>query len=206
MKKGILFLLIITSVTANAQKLKDLLYGGKLKNDSNTVIRKTDDLSSKIDTGNKKEIGPEKQKNTTVTVDSGKKVAFASDSAVTSGIGIKDSVVITGVAIKQNTGAIKSNNKIWKEYTDSLASSLKSEVLSSKKIKKDTYYLMVDYEIGADGGVSIINVTSAPENSFLQDQVKERLLSGTPQLAPILDSTGKTHKVKRRYNFNVTKE
>ena len=56
MKKWILFLLLVSTVTANAQSLKDALYGGKLKNDSSSVIRKTDDLSTKIDTSRKKPV------------------------------------------------------------------------------------------------------------------------------------------------------
>ncbi len=54
MKKAILFLLLISSVGANAQKLKDALFKGHLKLDSNNVVRKTDDLSAKIDTTTKK--------------------------------------------------------------------------------------------------------------------------------------------------------
>src|SRR5215218_3558232 len=50
MKKGMLLLLLVSSVFANAQSLKEALYGGKLKNQPGTVIRKGDDLSSKIDT------------------------------------------------------------------------------------------------------------------------------------------------------------
>ena len=53
MKKAFLFLLLAAGAAANAQQkqsLKDLLYGGKLKLDSNSVIHKDDDLSAKIDT------------------------------------------------------------------------------------------------------------------------------------------------------------
>ena len=89
---------------------------------------------------------------------------------------------------------------------DSLVSTLKTEVLSSKKIKKETYYLYVDYEIGTEGQVTVNSVTASPENSFLQDQVKERLTLTAPQLAPVIDSSGKARKVKRKYNFNITKE
>jgi hypothetical protein len=204
MKKGILFLLIISTVTAKAQSLKDLLYSGKLKMDSNSVIRKGDDLSSKIDTSSKK-AEPEKAKTTAVPVDSSaKKFNRQADSAAS--VDVKDSVVTSGTGIKDNNAAVKSNNKIWKEYTDSLLSTLKTEVLTSKKIKKETYYLLVEYEIGTEGQVNITNVTSAPENSFLQAQVKDRLLLAPPQLNPVLDSAGKPRKVKRKYNFNVTKE
>ena len=61
MKKGLLFLLVICGVSAKGQKLKDLLYSGKLKSDSNTVVRKTDDLSTKIDTSARKPAEAEKK-------------------------------------------------------------------------------------------------------------------------------------------------
>ncbi len=66
--------------------------------------------------------------------------------------------------------------------------------------------MMVDYEIGTDGQVSINNVTATPENSFLQEQVKERMLATPLQLAPALDSAGKPRTVKRRYSFTITKD
>ena len=207
MKKGILFLLIAGTVTANAQSLKDALYSGKLKTDSNTVIRKGDDLSAKIDTSTKKPIEPEKAKTATVPGDPGKRLTSPTDLA-TAGTDIKDSAATSAVTdTKENSASsVKSNNKIWKEYMDSLVSTLKTDVLSSKKIKSGTYYLYVDYEIGPDGQVSITNVVSSPESEFLQQQVKERLLLGAPQLAPVLDSNNKPRKVKRKYNFNITKE
>jgi hypothetical protein len=83
---------------------------------------------------------------------------------------------------------------------------MKTDVLASKKVKKETYFLTVNYEIDTDGSVSITNITASPENDYLQEQVKQRLLLSPPQLNPILDSTNKPHKVKRRYNFTITKE
>ena len=64
MKKSLLFLLMVAAFSAGAQQkqsLKDLLYGGKLKLDSTAVIRKSDDLSTKIDTAAKKAPEPESQ-------------------------------------------------------------------------------------------------------------------------------------------------
>ena len=133
------------------------------------------------------------QKKSAVTTD-----AIAADPAA------KDSVA--AVATSSNTTATKNNNQILKEYMDSLASTLKTEVLPSKKIKKDTYYLLVEYEIETNGQVNITNVTSTPESDFLQDQVKSRLIVSVPQLNPALDSNNKPRKVKRKYTFNVTKE
>lgn len=48
MKKGLLILLLVSSYFADAQSLKEALFSGKLKNDNNTVIRKGDDLSTKM--------------------------------------------------------------------------------------------------------------------------------------------------------------
>jgi hypothetical protein len=206
MKKGILFLLLAGLFAANAhgQSLKDLLYSGKLKKDSNTVIRKGDDLSSKIDTTTKKPVEQETVKTTAANVNLAKKAGAQADSA---GLIVDtDSLVTTADNINSNNSPAKNNNAVFKEYMDSLSSTLKTDVLPSKKIKSDTYYLYVDYEIGTDGQVNVTNVVSSPENSFLQDQVKQRLVLDAPKLDPVLDSTNKPRKVKRKYNFNITKE
>src|SRR4051812_16165122 len=46
MKKALLFLLIIIAATAHGQSLNDLLFSGKLKSDSGSVVRSSDDLKS----------------------------------------------------------------------------------------------------------------------------------------------------------------
>src|SRR5687768_15965095 len=81
MQKGFLLLLLIAgSFTGQAQSLRDLLYGGKLKSDSNTVVRKTDDLSTKIDTGQKKPVAVVKDSLVAKGADSVKKAALPVDS------------------------------------------------------------------------------------------------------------------------------
>ncbi|MBK9380441.1 MAG: hypothetical protein IPN39_03860 [Chitinophagaceae bacterium] len=195
MKKGILFLLLVTTITSNAQSLKDALYGGKLKTDSGTVIKKGDDLSSKIDTSKKKPVEPEKTKITAVAMDSSiTKMAVQTDSAA--------------IVVKKldNNTVSKDNNKIWKEFMDTVISTLKQEVMTSKKIKKGDYYVMVDYEIGLDGQVTVTNVFPSPENKYIQEQVKERLSIDTPRLNPVLSGNGKPRKVVKRTNFTITKE
>lgn len=217
MKKGILFLFVVSivAVKAEAQSLKDLLYSGKLKMDSNTVVRKTDDLSQKIDTATKKpaETAPVKVaatpsdssiQNTASLADSGV-AAVASDSLSAEAV-TEDSIAVAETPAKGTTAPAKSNTRILKEYTDSLAAVLKTEVLSNRRIKKDTYYLIVEYELDANGQATVSNVISTPENALLQEQVKERMLITPPQLAPALDSNGQPRKVKRKYSFTVTKE
>jgi hypothetical protein len=201
MKKAILFLLLISSVGANAQKLKDALFKGHLKVDSNNVVRTTDDLSTKIDTTTKKKEA-EKPKVVIATRDSTGNIN-TTDSA----LAITDTDdEETDVAVVTNNAPVKNNNQVWKEYMDSLVKAVETEVMGSKNIKKQTYYLQVNYEIETTGEVVNISVVSTPENSYLQQQFKERLLLTAPNLSPVLDSTNKPRSVKRRYNFSVTKD
>jgi hypothetical protein len=208
MKQVFLFFLIIASTALNAQSLKDLLYSGKLKKDSNTVIRKGDDLSSKIDTSTKKPAEPEKPRPvlSATGADSVQRQNNASTASTPGATDITNSSSVAAEAAAANVNAgAKNNNQLLKEYMDSLVSTLKTDVLPSNKIKKETYYLYVDYEIETDGMVSVTNVVSSPENSFLQQQVKDRILLDAPKLSPVLDSSNKPRKVKRKYNFNITK-
>jgi hypothetical protein len=94
----------------------------------------------------------------------------------------------------------KTNTKLWKEYTDSLTASLKDEVLSSKKVKKDAYFFLVEYEIDENGQVTIGKVTISPDNEFLLNHVRERILTTPPVLNPV------AKKVKRRQSFTIVKD
>ncbi|MFL5739645.1 MAG: hypothetical protein ACJ75B_05470 [Flavisolibacter sp.] len=252
LKISVLFLLLAAGMGARAQSLKDLLYSGKLKNDSNTVIRKTDDLSTKIDTTRKvvplteqtKVVAdqPKPVADSKVVMDQSKPLPVNTQKVTTTSaapavivgattakenlktnapigkIVVADTVLAQGektmpatdnvaaVDAPVKTAAPRTNTKIWRDYTDSLTKDLKAGALSSKKIKKGTYFIMVDYELGTDGMVSITNVTTEPGNDMLQAQVKEALESKPLQLAPYIDSSNAPKKVKRRYSFNVTKD
>ncbi len=201
-----LLLLLAVGITANAQSqpksLKDLLYSGKLKLDSTSVIRKDDDLSSRIDTSTKV-AEPAAQKAVAVNANVGGVTSMADSLAAAD---ITDSSMASTTDIKAPAAPVKTNTKIWKEYTDSLVITLKAEVLNSKKVKKETYFLTVDYEINTDGSLNIMNVISTPENAYIQSEVKNRIELTAPQLAPVLDSNKQPRKVKRKYNFSITKE
>jgi hypothetical protein len=220
MKKGILFLLIAFSFTAKAQSLKDLLYSGKLRNDSNSVVRKTDDLKSKIDTTDRKAaaekaaasqtvvavIPSDSLKKTNLPADANATVAASKPAVPGQAVPANDSTVAAPVEAVTPPAPVKTNSKIWKEYTESLVTTLKAEVLSNKKVKKETYYVLADYEIGTDGKAELTNLTVSPDNAFLLEQVKKRLADNPPAFTPVMDSSNQPKKVKRKFNFYLTKE
>jgi hypothetical protein len=207
MKNTVLILLLVVTINTNAQtkptSLKDLLYSGKLKADSTGMIRKGDDLSLRIETSTKA-VEPEAQKIVPVNRDASTVAPLLDTSATDAEV--TDSATTSATDVKAPATPVKTNTKIWKEYTDSLVSTLKAEVLNSKKVKKETYFLTVDYEINTDGSLNIMNVISTPENAYIQSEVKNRIELTAPQLAPVLDSNKQPRKVKRKHNFSITKE
>ena len=97
------------------------------------------------------------------------------------------------------------NNKSWKEFIDELTTSLRTEVLPNKKIKEGTYAILLEYEIDVDGQVRATNVASDPSNSFLEQQIKERITLSAPKMEPLLGTNGKPRKAQKRQTITVTK-
>ncbi|NTS42113.1 hypothetical protein HRG84_14490 [Flavisolibacter sp. BT320] len=236
MKKGIFLLFLISSLfAADAQSLKDALYGGKLKNQPGTVVRKGDDLAK---------LEAEKKEAELKVVDSLRTDSVAkltarlaadsvknfSDSAVTATAAATGETGSQPVSTNTNATATipttteaadeakeaaapaenavdpKDNNALLKAYMDGLVTTFKSEVLSSKKVKNGSYYVLVSYAIETDGQLAITDVFVSPENDFMQKQIKERLSLETPKLNPVLSSSGKARKVNKKYNFTLVKE
>lgn len=221
MKKGMLLLLLIGSVFAHGQSLKEALYGGKLKNTPGTVIRKGDDLTAQMDTTRKTATGDTVVTKVTPlpTDSSAQTLAIQTDSAALSTISETDTLSgSTDTAASETAkapeaastpaavAAPKDNNAVWKEYVNTVIPTLKTEVLPSKKIKKGSYYVLVSYTIDTDGQAAVSDVFLSPENSFLQQQIKERLDAEAPRLNPVLNSSGTPRKVNKKYNFTLSKE
>lgn len=229
MKNIFLLLLLTSSFFANAQSLKDALFSGKLKNQPGTVIRKGDDLASKMDTAYKvpaadtakagaiaantepavttpaTQTDPGATVSTTINNTQDNQANAPAQSNQNVAAETTDSTT-TAEAPKVTETKPKSNNAIWKEYTKTLTETLKTEVLSSKKVKKGDYYILVSYAIETDGKVTITDVFVDPGNDFLQQQIKDRLSLEAPQLNPDLNSAGVPRKVNKKFNFSLTKE
>ena len=92
------------------------------------------------------------------------------------------------------------------EYSDSLVKTLKEEALKSKQIKKNTYFVLVEYEIAPDGLVSVTNVTSSPESAYLQAQVKQVMDSSPFYLNPVTENANTARKIRRKQQIVITKD
>jgi hypothetical protein len=196
MKTVFLFAAACIIIPCSAQSLKDSLFSGKLKADSN-LVKKSKINEQKPVTDTAKKMAP-------ATINK------AAPDSVTGVITDNPNAVLTD-SVQAETAAInpplryEDNNKVWKKFTDQHIAIINSEVLPSKKIKKGTYSVMIEYEIGTDGVVTTKNVTSTPSNDFLVEQVKERMMANAPQLAPMIRD-GVPRKSSRRQVFNFTKE
>lgn len=198
MKKVIFLLLIINSVTIDAQSLKDALFSGKLKSDSSKLIRKTDDLSKVIDTAARKPVDSVKAVKTMMATDS----ASATKSTL---MNPGEPPVMETTGTDSKPVIPKDNDEILKEFADTIISTLNTEVIPDRKIKSGSYFVLLNYEIGTDGQFAVNNVTVNPENSFLQEQVKERFNLFAPKMNPIFFN-GNPRKVLRKYNFTLSKK
>ena len=192
MKKMIFFFLVFCAANVNAQSLKDALFSGNLKTDSSKLIRKSDDLSKLIDS-------TQKRRNDSIMA------AKLKDSVM---VDPQTGAVVAGTDQADNPSAkpeLKDNDVLLKEFVDSVISTLNTEVLPDKKIKSGSYFIIISYEIATNGQFAANSVTVNPENSFLQEQITQRLNLFAPRMNPVMFN-GQARKVVRKYNFNLTKK
>lgn len=205
MKYTFLLAILVTAATVQGQKLKDLLYSGKLKNDSGTVIRKTDDLSTKIDTSEKKKqavalAAANNQPGNTEPAGTNAEVNPVTDQPA----GTNNVVNAAGANNTPSNTGPKDNNTIWKEYMATVMEELKTEVIPDKRLKPGTYYILIEYAIETDGTISINNILPSPDSDYLKEQLKRRMTLSVPQMSPVMVS-GKAKKSVKKYNFTLTK-
>jgi len=213
MKAIVLFTVILLATSAKSQSLLDAIYSGKLKADTGAVLRKGDSLKIKenmaqkvvADSIRKDSIAAAKA----AAIERQNSIVSNSDAATT---GTNTSIVSNTGADATSAGAMpaektipKDNNKIWKAFIDSLSTTIKSEVLSSGKIKKGAYSVLINYEIKPDGQIGINSVASEPQSSFLDEQIKMRLTLDAPQLNPVLGTNGQPRTVARKQMLTFIK-
>src|SRR5436190_5354415 len=194
MKIPVVVLLLLITVSAFSQRtLRDSLYGGKLK----------------ADTG-----------KTFVSKDTGKYVAPMRNEAISSQpqAGQQNNAT-TGSGAASTAGMIKldesmpdslnklfySKQKLWKRFIESNTQIISQQADDTKKVKKCTYQVDVEYEIGINGKVSTKSVTCNPPNEFLTEQVTE-MMKRTPVLSPPIYSDGKPRPLAATQPITIVKK
>lgn len=219
MKAIVLFTVLFFAVSAKSQSLKEALFGGKLKSDTGTVIRQGDSTMIKESMAQKivedsvkaveKKVADSMKVVQKVIADSIRKETIAVEKAKAIAEG-RDTTAIVAALSRDETAPTektipKDNNRIWKSFIDSLSNSVKSEVITSGKIKNGAYSVLIEYEIKPDGQVGINNVASDPKNAFLEQQIKDRLIVNAPQMNPVMGTNGKPRTVARKQMLTFTK-
>lgn len=180
MRSLFIFLLFFLNASCPGQSLKDSLFSGKLKVDSALLIKS-------------------KANVTKPPPDSAQKALPASEKKAGA-----DSLVKQSGAEKTEI-KFSDNNKIWKKFVDEYTATITSEISSTKKVKRGTYSVMIDYEIGTDGAITTKNVTCTPGSDYLVEQIKERMMPNAPRLAPLIRE-GVARKSVKRQMIVFTKE
>lgn len=165
--------LFFLNTTSFSQSLRDSLFSGKLKVDSALLIKsKVSIPKTPVDSIKKSE------------PDTIKKIS--ADTALNQSGTVKSPV------------NFKDNGKIWKKFIDQHTGIINAEVLPSKKIRKGSYTVMIDYEIGTDGVVATKNISCSPANEYLTEQIRERMMPDAPLLAPLVRDGMPRKSVKRQ--------
>jgi len=229
MKLIVLFTIMLLAISGKSQSLLDAVYGGKIKADTGAVLRKNDSLKIKENMAQKitadsirkdsinaavaaaalaKQNATAATNDTTTTLNTGTtpNTGTNPNTGVVAGTAAA-AAAVTAESITPDVPVAtpKDNNKIWKAYIDSFTTIIKSEVLTSGKIKKGTYSVLINYEIKPDGQVSINDVASDPQSSFLDEQIKLRLTLDAPQLNPVLGTNGQPRTVPRKQMLTLVK-
>ncbi|HKO81596.1 MAG TPA: hypothetical protein VJU78_14425 [Chitinophagaceae bacterium] len=218
MKAIVLFTFILLACSVHSQSLKEALYGGKLKADTGAVLRKGDSLkiqenmAKKLVEDSVNKVVADSVKKEAVETAKKEAVEVAKEKAIAEGrdtTNIDTTAAINAMnaeTAKAETKAVsKDNNVVWKTYIDEMTTSIKAEALQSNKVKKGNYFVLIDYKVNPDGQVSITSVSVDPQNSFLEQNIKDRLTLNPAKLNPIVDANGRARTVNRKQTLNLSK-
>jgi hypothetical protein len=183
----ILFLILFSFFVSQVmgQRLRDSLYGGKIKADtgktlvskdtSKYVVLKNETVSSQP--GDKKTTSPN-------TVEIAKLDASMPDSL---------------------NKLYYARQKQWKRFIETNVPLITQQANDSRKVRKGTYEIEIEYEIGLNGRVTTKGITCSPPNEFLTEQVTE-LMKRPPVLAPPVYSDGKPRALPAKQTITIVKK
>lgn len=180
----LIFLSFLVTQAMSQQRLRDSLYGGKLK----------------ADTG-----------KTFASNDTSKYVVLKNEN-VSSQPGEKQKTNINGAINKPDESMPDSLNKLfyakqrlWKKFIENNTQIISQQADDTKKVRKGTYQIDVEYEIGVNGRITTKGITCNPPNEFLTEQVTE-LMKRTPVLSPPIYSDGKPRTLAATQPITIVKK
>jgi hypothetical protein len=169
--------ILISSTSFSQKSLRDSLFSGKLKPDSALVAKSkgVKDSTTNSETGTTS-ISSTNANDTAKLADPSKPVLKFSD-----------------------------NMRTWKKFTDEYVKTINAELSDSKKVKKGSYTVTLDYEIGTDGVVGMKSLLCDPKSETLIELINEKMMTNAPQLAPQIVN-GAPKKSSKRSILIFTKE
>ena len=178
------FSLFLTRAIAQ-QRLRDSLYGGRLKADTGKTFVSKDTSKYVV------------LQNETVSSQPGEKQKPGTNAAGT---------------IKLDESMPDSLNKLfyakqkqWKRFIETNTQIISQQADETRKVKKGSYEIEVEYEIGLNGRITTKGITSNPPNEFLIAQVTE-LMKRPPILSPPIYNDGKPRVLPAKQSITIIKK
>ncbi len=190
MKTYFLVSLMLITSSVMAQRLRDSLFGGKLRADTGkTFVSK--------DTG--KYVAPK-------VYDAGAATSTTNANAPSTTGSKKDVIVKPDESMPDSLNkTFYQKQKLWKRFIDVNTPIIAQQADDTRKVKKGEYIVDIEYEIGLNGRVTTTGVTCTPPNDFLVEQVTE-LMKRTPVLSPPIYSDGKPRKLGAKQSITIVKK
>jgi hypothetical protein len=98
-----------------------------------------------------------------------------------------------------------SKQKLWKRFIENNTAIINDEVNGNRKVKKGTYTVDIEYEIGLNGRITTRSITSEPNNAYILDQFTQ-LMQRTPVLSPPIYADGKPRTMVARQPITIVKK
>lgn len=179
----ILFSFFVSQVMG--QRLRDSLYGGKIKADTGKTLVSKDTSKYVV------------LQNETVSSQPGEKQKAATNTA--------GNVKLDESMPDSLNKLFYSKQKQWKRFIETNSQIISQQADDNRKVKKGTYEIEVEYEIGLNGRVTTKGITCNPYNEFLIQQVTE-LMKRPPVLSPPIYSDGKPRVLPAKQTITITKK
>lgn len=207
MRPLFLFCLLLSLTRADAQRLRDSLFAGKLKVDTGkTFVSK--DTAKYVALKNDANVFRQTEKKTITvpsTPASQKPEKAADPKPEVSAAPVMESTAPDLSMPDSLNKQFYARQKQWKRFIDTNVPLLTQQANDSRKVKKGSYEVTIAYEIGLNGRVTTKSVTSVPANEFLVEQVTE-LMKRSPVLSPPVYSDGKPRALPASQTITIVKK